>query len=84
MGFRQPMLTAELVTAIRTLERKKRFLPTLSAFHTLLAPFKGKGHRNRLYVSLQNTRNPEPARTFQTLKTCKPKKLNPKIATTTG
>ncbi len=56
MIFRQPMRSAKLVSTVRTLKRKKSFLPTLSAFHTLLAPFNGRRHRNRLYVSLQNTR----------------------------
>ena len=35
VAFRQSVLTAEMVSAIRTTKRKKRFLPTLSAFHAL-------------------------------------------------
>jgi len=35
----QTMRSAELVAAVRTLKRKKSFLPTLSTFHILCAPF---------------------------------------------
>ncbi len=40
--FRQAMVGAELVSAVRTSKRKKRFLSTLSTFHMLRAPFFAK------------------------------------------
>jgi hypothetical protein len=55
MVFRQAMVSAELVSAVRTTKRKKGFLPTLSTFHKLRAPFfMGKKRSGRLYVSLRN------------------------------
>jgi hypothetical protein len=46
------VLSAELVSAVRTPERKKGFSPALSTFHTLTRRFMLK-KRNRLYVSLR-------------------------------
>jgi hypothetical protein len=42
MIFWQPVFTAELVSAVRTPERKKCFLPAFSAFHALPTHFHGK------------------------------------------
>jgi hypothetical protein len=65
--FRQAMFSAELVSAVGTPKRKKRFLPTLATFHTLRAPSLLK-KRWRLYLSLRKSTATNTIDMCQTLK----------------
>jgi hypothetical protein len=57
MVLRQPVLTAEIVSAVGTLKRNERFLPALLTFHGLRTLFLLKRRVNGLNIIPQNSKN---------------------------